>query len=43
MFAATAADVREVIAGGRHIVADGCHLLADDLPGQLAAAIAELT
>jgi hypothetical protein len=32
-----------VIAGGRHIVADGCHLLADDLPGQLAAAIAELT
>jgi formiminoglutamate deiminase len=39
-FAATAADVREVVVGGRRIVADGGHLLVDDVPGALADAIA---
>ncbi|WP_424531149.1 formimidoylglutamate deiminase [Sphaerisporangium viridialbum] len=43
VFAATAADVREVVVGGRRVVADGRHLLVDDVPAALAAAIAELT
>ena len=40
VFAANAADVREVISSGRHIVADGCHLLVDDVEGELDASIA---
>ncbi|MEU8270838.1 formimidoylglutamate deiminase [Sphaerisporangium sp. NPDC049002] len=43
VFAATAADVREVVAGGRRVVTDGRHLLVDDVPAALTAAIAELT
>ncbi|MGH3274461.1 MAG: formimidoylglutamate deiminase [Streptosporangiaceae bacterium] len=39
IFAATAADVRSVVAAGRPIVRDGRHLLIDDVPGALTAAI----
>ncbi|MEV6980374.1 formimidoylglutamate deiminase [Sphaerisporangium sp. NPDC051017] len=39
VFAATAADVREVVAGGRHIVTEGRHLLVQDVPAALAAAV----
>jgi cytosine/adenosine deaminase-related metal-dependent hydrolase len=42
-FAATAADVRHVVASGRDIVRDGQHLLAGDIPGELAAAISAVT
>jgi cytosine/adenosine deaminase-related metal-dependent hydrolase len=42
VFAATAADVRSVVVGGRQIVADGHHLLVDDVIGQLDAAIGAL-
>lgn len=37
--AATAADVRHVVASGADVVRDGRHLLVDDVPGELAAAI----
>ena len=40
VFAASAADVREVIAGGRRIVAGGRHVLIDDVAAELAKAIA---
>ncbi|MFC6086006.1 formimidoylglutamate deiminase [Sphaerisporangium aureirubrum] len=43
IFAATASDVREVVATGRHIVSGGRHLLAGDVPALLAAAIGEVT
>ncbi|RCG23953.1 formimidoylglutamate deiminase [Sphaerisporangium album] len=43
VFAATAADVREVVAGGRHIVSQGRHLLVDDVPAALAAAVSAVT
>ncbi|WP_214411810.1 formimidoylglutamate deiminase [Sphaerisporangium fuscum] len=43
VFAATAADVREVVSGGRHIVSGGRHLLVQDVPAALASAIAEVT
>jgi formiminoglutamate deiminase len=39
VFAATAADVRSVVAGGRDVVRDGRHLLVDDVPAALSAAI----
>jgi formiminoglutamate deiminase len=39
MFAASPADVRNVVIGGRDVVADGRHLLVDDVPAALAAAI----
>jgi formiminoglutamate deiminase len=39
-FAATAADVRDVVVGGRRIVADGRHALVDDVPAALGSAIA---
>jgi hypothetical protein len=42
VFAATAADVTSVVAGGRQIVRDGRHLLVDDVGAALAAAIAAL-
>jgi formiminoglutamate deiminase len=42
VFAATAADVRHVVSGGRDVVRDGHHLLVDDVPAALAAAIATL-
>jgi formiminoglutamate deiminase len=40
MFSATAADVREVVTGGRTVVRDGRHVLVEDVPGALATAIA---
>jgi formiminoglutamate deiminase len=39
IFGATAADVRDVVAGGRPIVRDGRHLLVEDVPAALSAAI----
>ena len=40
VFAASAADVREVVVSGRQVVAGGRHALVDDVPGTLSAAIA---
>ena len=42
VFAASAADVRNVVAGGADLVRDGRHLLIDDVPGALSAAIRPL-
>jgi formiminoglutamate deiminase len=39
IFAASAADVRSLVVGGRDVVADGRHLLVPDVPRALAAAI----
>jgi formiminoglutamate deiminase len=39
VFAASAADVRNVVVGGRDVVADGHHLLVEDVPAALAAAL----
>ncbi|MFF7748908.1 formimidoylglutamate deiminase [Streptomyces sp. NPDC007971] len=39
VFAASAADVRHTIVGGRHIVRDGVHALVPDVPSALAEAI----
>ena len=39
MFAATPADVRNVVIGGRDIVVEGRHVLVDDVPGALASAV----
>jgi cytosine/adenosine deaminase-related metal-dependent hydrolase len=39
VFGATAADVCDVVIGGRDVVRDGEHLLVQDVPGELAAAI----
>jgi formiminoglutamate deiminase len=40
IFAATAADVRNVVVAGRDVVRDGHHLLVEDVPAALGAAIA---
>ncbi|HEX6256535.1 MAG TPA: formimidoylglutamate deiminase [Euzebyales bacterium] len=40
VFAATAADVREVIVGGRVVVAGGCHVRVGDVGARLREAIA---
>jgi cytosine/adenosine deaminase-related metal-dependent hydrolase len=42
VFAATAADVRHTVVGGRHVVRDGVHSLVPDVPSALAAAIEAL-
>jgi formiminoglutamate deiminase len=42
VFAATAADVTDVVVAGRPIVSGGRHLLVDDVPHALAAALAAL-
>lgn len=42
VFAATSADVRHTVVGGRHVVRDGAHALVEDVPSALAAAIAAL-
>lgn len=42
VFAATAADVSDVVVGGRRVVAGGVHQLVGDVPRALAAAIAPL-
>jgi formiminoglutamate deiminase len=39
VFAATAADVRDVVISGRDVVRDGAHLRVPDVAGELAAAI----
>jgi formiminoglutamate deiminase len=39
VFAATAADVRDVVIGGRDVVRDGTHLLVPDVPGELSRTI----
>lgn len=40
VFAASSADVRHTIVGGRHIVRDGAHALLPDVPTALAQSIA---
>ncbi|HWG12462.1 MAG TPA: formimidoylglutamate deiminase [Streptosporangiaceae bacterium] len=42
VYAATAADVRHVVTGGRDIVRDGRHLLAGDVAADLSASIRAL-
>jgi len=42
IFAATAADVRHVVIGGRDVVRDGRHLLVPDVAGELDRVIGEL-
>ncbi|MGK4581150.1 formimidoylglutamate deiminase [Kitasatospora sp. HPMI-4] len=42
VFAASAADVRHVVVGGRQIVRDGVHQLVADVPGALRDSIAAL-
>ena len=39
VFAASAADVRTVVIGGRDVVRDGVHLLVPDVPAELSRAI----
>ncbi|MBC6458469.1 formimidoylglutamate deiminase [Actinomadura sp. HBU206391] len=43
VFAATAADVRDVIVSGRAVVRDGRHLIVDDVPGALRTAMTAIT
>ncbi|GHB83455.1 formimidoylglutamate deiminase [Streptomyces cirratus] len=40
VFAASAADVRHTVVGGRHLVRDGVHTLVPDVPAALAESIA---
>ncbi|NUK91760.1 formimidoylglutamate deiminase [Streptomyces lunaelactis] len=40
VFAATAADVRDTVVGGRHVARSGVHALIPDVAGSLAASIA---
>ncbi|WP_406366949.1 formimidoylglutamate deiminase [Streptomyces sp. NBC_01546] len=42
VFAATAADVRHTVVGGRHVVRDGAHTQVEDVASALASAIAAL-
>jgi formiminoglutamate deiminase len=42
VFAATAADVRHTVVGGRHVVRDGTHALVPEVPRALAAAVEAL-
>jgi formiminoglutamate deiminase len=39
VFSASAADVRDVVIGGRDVVRDGVHLLVPDVPGELSRSI----
>jgi len=39
IFAAVAADVRHVVAGGRDVVRDGTHLLIEDVPAALSESV----
>ncbi|MGK5500758.1 formimidoylglutamate deiminase [Streptomyces sp. URMC 125] len=41
VFAATAADVRHTVVGGRHVVRDGVHRSVPDVPAALADAIGQ--
>ena len=42
VFAATAADVTDLVVSGRRVVAGGRHLLVEDVPGALSGAIGAL-
>ncbi|MEU4210306.1 formimidoylglutamate deiminase [Streptomyces sp. NPDC026206] len=42
VFAATSADIRHTVVGGRHVVRDGVHQLVPDVPLALADSIAAL-
>ncbi|MCX4906101.1 formimidoylglutamate deiminase [Streptomyces sp. NBC_00878] len=42
VFAATAADVRHTVVGGRHVVRDGAHVLVPNVPQALADAVEAL-
>ncbi|WP_415952673.1 formimidoylglutamate deiminase [Streptomyces sp. KLOTTS4A1] len=42
VFAATAADVRHTVTGGRFVVRDGTHVTVPDVASELAAAVAAL-
>ncbi|MEV7088328.1 formimidoylglutamate deiminase [Streptomyces sp. NPDC093085] len=42
VFAASAADVRHTVVGGRHVVRDGSHALIPDVPAALARSVAAL-
>jgi len=42
VFAASAADVRHTVVGGRHVVRDGAHTLVPEVPQALAAAVEAL-
>ncbi|MEU7134796.1 formimidoylglutamate deiminase [Streptomyces sp. NPDC046261] len=42
VFAATSADIRHTVVGGRHVVRDGVHQLVPDVPRALADSIAAL-
>ncbi|MFJ2159502.1 formimidoylglutamate deiminase [Streptomyces sp. NPDC087856] len=42
VFAATAADVRHTVVGGRHVVRDGAHTLVPNVPQALAQAVEAL-
>ncbi|MFD0252591.1 formimidoylglutamate deiminase [Streptomyces sp. NPDC127113] len=42
VFAATAADVRHTVVGGRHVVRDGAHTLVPEAPQALARAVEAL-
>ncbi|MYS46752.1 formimidoylglutamate deiminase, partial [Streptomyces sp. SID5998] len=42
VFAASAADVRHTVVGGRHVVRDGAHTLVPDVPRALTAAVEAL-
>ena len=39
IFAATAADVRQVVVSGRDVVRDGRHLLIEDVAAALSASV----
>lgn len=43
VFAATAADVTDVVISGERVVAGGRHLLVDDVASELSAALCEVT
>jgi cytosine/adenosine deaminase-related metal-dependent hydrolase len=42
VFAATAADVRNVVISGQDVVRDGVHLLVPDVPAELSRSIRAL-
>ncbi|NGO78236.1 formimidoylglutamate deiminase [Streptomyces sp. YC504] len=42
VFAASSADVRHTVVGGRHVVRSGCHVSVPDVAAELAAAVGAL-
>ena len=43
IFAASSADVRNVVIGGRDVVVDGQHVLVENVPAALAASLRAIT